>query len=70
MTVHRFHVSAVAGQAASARAAVEAASAVPMESLGCVELGGAVAELAALESQAATLKLRTLTEADAHRVAK
>ena len=73
MSVHQIHEvrrPQLAGRIAAARGAVEAAAVVPTEQLDRFELGEAVAELAALESQVAALKLSMLAEADARRVAE
>jgi hypothetical protein len=69
MSVEQLHRPVVASWIASAREAVEAAAAVPLSALDRFELGEGVAELAALESQVAALRLAMLAEADARRVA-
>jgi hypothetical protein len=69
MTVHQLRPPAVAGEVAAARAAVEAAAEVPAGVLDRFELSEAVAELVALESQVAALKLSMLAEADRRQVA-
>ena len=69
MSVEQLHRPVVASWIASARESVEAAGAVPLGVLDRFELGEGVAELAALESQVAALKLAMLAEADARRVA-
>jgi hypothetical protein len=70
MSVQQLRPPVVAGQVATARAAVEAAAGVPPGSLDRFELSEAVAELAALESQVASLRLAMLAEADERRIAQ
>lgn len=70
MSVEQLHQPVVAMHVAAARAAVEDAAQVPTAVLDRFELAEAVAELAALEAQAAALRLAVLAEADARRVAE
>jgi hypothetical protein len=69
MSVEQLHQPVIAGEIAAARAAVEAAAAVPTGVLDRFELAEGVAELAALESQVAALRLALLAEADERQVA-
>jgi hypothetical protein len=70
MSVEQLRAPVIAGHVAAARSAVEAAAEVPVRLLDRFELGEAVAELAALESQVTALKLAMLAEADVRRVAE
>jgi hypothetical protein len=70
MSVQQLRAPVVAGSIAAARGAVEAVAAVSTETLDRFELTEAVAELAALESQVAAVKLQMLAEADARRIAE
>lgn len=68
--VEGLHPPRVASAIAAARDGVETAASVAPGVLDRFELGEAVAELSALESQVACLRLRLLAEADARRVAE
>jgi hypothetical protein len=70
MSVEQLHRPVIAGEIAAARAAVEAAAAVPTGVLDRFELAEGMAELAALESQVAALRLALLAEADQREVAE
>jgi hypothetical protein len=62
MSVAQLHQPVIAGEIAAARAAVEAAASVPTGTLDRFELAEGVAELAALESQVAALRLARLLQ--------
>jgi hypothetical protein len=70
MSAEQLHQPVIAGEIAAARAAVETASAVPTRMLDRFELAEGLAELAALESQVAALRLALLAEADQRQVAE
>lgn len=69
-TVHDLHPPVLAGHLATARGALDSAAGVPTGTLDRFELSEALAEVAALEAQAAALRLSLLAEADARRVAE
>jgi hypothetical protein len=70
MSVEQLRAPAVAGHIATARGALEEAAAVPVGSLDRFELAEAVAELHAVEAQAAALKLAVMGEAERRRIAE
>lgn len=68
MTVRQLRAPVIAGWIASARGSIECAAEVPAGSLDRFEVSEALAELAALESQVAALKLTMLAEAERRRL--
>jgi hypothetical protein len=70
VTVQQLRPPVVTGHVLSAQAALAAAAQVPLGSVGDEELPETLAEVAALEAQAAALKLRVLAEADAREIAE
>lgn len=70
MTVQPIRPPVFTGHVAAARGAVESAAAVTASTLTVDELTDGISEVAALESQAAALKLALLAEADSRRIAR
>jgi hypothetical protein len=70
MSVEQLRAPVVAGHIAAARGSLEEAAAVPIGSLDRFELAEAVAELHAVEAQAAALKLAVMAEAERRSVAE
>lgn len=68
MTVQELRAPVIAGHVATARDAIDAAAAVPTDSLGRFEVSEAIAELHALEQQTHALKLALLREAERRRL--